>query len=144
MSERANPRARLAASIATDCEALTRLLTAACPAPSGHEWRAPTLEDRAGSDIVEDTRNGVSIYLVPIAEEEQPSFHVEVRWYWKNDGADPIDRPRPHQALIWCRKGARRAGFTNLLDATESFFQADTIDVLAERIAEPLRRIIVS
>lgn len=146
MLDRASARARLADAIAADYTTLARELILACPAPAGHRWDVPRRSELRWwcGDVVESTRYGASAFIrrVGTGDQDGDQIHVEVRWFWKNDGSDRESRRTRHEAILWCERGARVGDFRNLLDPGESFPKAETIEELSATIASTLRRIL--
>lgn len=146
MLDRAADRARLAEAITADYTTLARELILACPAPAGHRWDVPRHSELHWwcGDVIESTRHGASVFVRRVgAENHDPDqIHVEVRWFWKNNGTDTVSRRTRHEAILWCVRGPRIGGFRNLLDASESFPKAERIEDLAAVIAATLGRIL--
>lgn len=97
------------------------------------------------NDVIESTRFGASVFIHRIDADvhDRDQVHVEVRWFWKNDGSDREIRRTRHEAILWCTKGSRIVGRSRtLLDAGELFPAAETIEELAATIASTLRRVL--
>ena len=146
MLDRAAARARLADAIAADYTTLARELIPACPAPPRHRWDVSRRQELHwwGGDVVESTRYGASLFIRRDSADDYDleQVHVEVRWFPRHPDSDQERRHHRHTAILWCEKGPRIGGFRNLLDASESFPKAATVEELAATIATTLRRML--
>jgi len=145
MPDTADARARLADAIAADYAMLARNFIAACPAPARHRWAADPRQQLFWyrGDVVGSTCHGASIILrAEPAVEGDERFHAELRWFRKAEREEPRRRQSRHEAILWCEHGPRRGGFRNLLDASENFPKADTVEDLAAIAAATFRRIL--